>query len=329
MDLIPLADTDLRVHPLNLGGNPFGWGADREQSFAVLDAYAAAGGNFIDTADMYSCWVEGNSGGESESIIGAWMAERGNRDDMVIATKVGMLEGRATLDPANIRACVEDSLRRLRTDRIDLYYAHQDDPDADQTAVAETFDALVREGKVRHLGASNFSLDRLRSAQEIARANGLAEYRVIQNRFNLVSRDDYRREYEEHLRADRMALLPFASLAGGFLTGKHIPGAKVDSVRGGAVAKYVDDQQAVDALGVLQSVACDHVTKTTAVALAWLLAHDTIPSVIASARVPEQLGDLLAGADLTLSPEEIARLDAAWPDAGRAAAPREQKDGAR
>lgn len=329
MTLIPLADTDLRVHPLNLGGNPFGWGADREQSFAVLDAYAAAGGNFIDTADMYSCWVDGNSGGESEEIIGDWMAERGNRDDMVIATKVGMLEGRASLDPANIRTCVEDSLRRLRTDRIDLYYAHQDDPDADQTAVAETFDALVREGKVRHLGASNFSLDRLRSAQEIARAHGLAEYRVIQNRFNLVSRDDYPRDYEEHLRSEGMALLPFAALAGGFLTGKHIPGAKVDSVRGSAVKRFVDDQQAVDALGVLQSIACDHVTKTTAVALAWLLAHDTIPSVIASARVPEQLADLFAGVDLTLSGEEVDRLDAAWPDAGRAGASMGATEGAR
>lgn len=329
MTLIPLADTDLRVHPLNLGGNPFGWGADREQSFAVLDAYAAAGGNFIDTADMYSCWVDGNSGGESEEIIGDWMAERGNRDDMVIATKVGMLEGRASLDPANIRTCVEDSLRRLRTDRIDLYYAHQDDPDADQTAVAETFDALVREGKVRHLGASNFSLDRLRSAQEIARAHGLAEYRVIQNRFNLVSRDDYPRYYEEHLRSEGMALLPFAALAGGFLTGKHIPGAKVDSVRGSAVKRFVDDQQAVDALGVLQSIACDHVTKTTAVALAWLLAHDTIPSVIASARVPEQLADLFAGVDLTLSGEEVDRLDAAWPDAGRAGASMGATEGAR
>lgn len=329
MTLIPLADTDLRVHPLNLGGNPFGWGADREQSFAVLDAYAAAGGNFIDTADMYSCWVDGNSGGESEEIIGDWMAERGNRDDMVIATKVGMLEGRASLDPANIRTCVEDSLRRLRTDRIDLYYAHQDDPDADQTAVAETFDALVREGKVRHLGASNFSLDRLRSAQEIARAHGLAEYRVIQNRFNLVSRDDYPRDYEEHLRSEGMALLPFAALAGGFLTGKHIPGAKVDSVRGSAVKRFVDDQQAVDALGVLQSIACDHVTKTTAVALAWLLAHDTIPSVIASARVPEQLADLFAGVGLTLSGEEVDRLDAAWPDAGRAGASMGATEGAR
>lgn len=329
MTLIPLADTDLRVHPLNLGGNPFGWGADREQSFAVLDAYVAAGGNFIDTADMYSCWVDGNSGGESEEIIGDWMAERGNRDDIVVATKVGMLEGRATLDPDNIRTCVEDSLRRLRTDRIDLYYAHQDDPDADQTAVAEIFDALVREGKVRVLGASNFSLDRLRSARAIAREHGLVEYRVIQNRFNLVSRDDYPHDYEEYIRSEGMALLPFAALAGGFLTGKHIRGAKVDSVRGGAVAKYLDDPQAVEALGVLQSIACDHVTKTTAVALAWLLAHDTIPSVIASARISEQLGDLLAGVELTLSPEEIAALDAAWPDAGRAGASRGTKEDAR
>lgn len=312
MTLTPLADTDLRIHPLNLGGNPFGWGADREMSFAVLDAYAAAGGNFIDTADMYSCWVEGNSGGESEEIIGAWMAERGNRDDMVIATKVGMLDGRATLDPANIRSCVEDSLRRLQTDRIDLYYAHQDDPDADQTAVAETFDALVREGSVRYLGASNFSLDRLRSAQDIARENGLASYRVVQNRYNLVSREAYPAEYQDYLREQGMAMLPFASLASGFLTGKHIPGSKVDSVRGGAVAKYLEDPRATEALGVVQEIACDHVAKTTAVALAWQLSHDTIPSTIASARTPDQLDDLFAGTALELSAEEIDRLSAVW-----------------
>ena len=161
MTRVQLADTDLFVHPLQLGGNPFGWGADRDQSFAVLDAYAEAGGNFIDTADAYSAWVEGNSGGESETIIGEWMKARGNRDDMVIATKVGMHPKAQGLDPANIRNCVDDSLRRLGTDHIDVYYAHRDDDDVDQVAVAETFDALVRTGKVSYLGASNFSLERL------------------------------------------------------------------------------------------------------------------------------------------------------------------------
>ena len=157
MERVQLADTNLMVHPLHLGGNPFGWGADRDQSFAVLDAYAEAGGNFIDTADAYSVWVDGNSGGESETIIGEWMASRGNRDDMVIATKVGMHPKHKGLDPANIRKCIDASLRRLGTDHVDVYYAHTDDENVDQVAVAETFDALVRTGKVSYLGASNFT----------------------------------------------------------------------------------------------------------------------------------------------------------------------------
>lgn len=315
MTRVQLADTDLFVHPLQLGGNAFGWGADRDQSFAVLDAYVEAGGNFIDTADAYSAWVEGNSGGESETIIGEWMKERGNRDDMVIATKVGMHPKAKGLDPANIRNCVDDSLRRLGTDRIDVYYAHQDDDDVDQVAVAETFDALVRSGKVNYLGASNFSLERLQTARKISTKFSLACYRVVQDRFNLVSRAAVDANKQTYLRSEGMAELPFHSLASGFLTGKHTGGDATGSVRGERVADFVDDQNALGALEVLHDVAANHGTTMTATAIAWQLSHDFVPSTIASARVPEQLTELLAGTEMQLSADEKSALDGAWVEA--------------
>ncbi|WP_167198249.1 aldo/keto reductase [Brevibacterium pigmentatum] len=315
MTRVQLADTDLFVHPLQLGGNPFGWGADRDQSFAVLDAYAEAGGNFIDTADAYSAWVEGNSGGESETIIGEWMKARGNRDDMVIATKVGMHPKGQGLDPANIRNCVDASLRRLGTDRIDVYYAHKDDPDIDQVAVAETFDALVRSGKVSYLGASNFSLERLQKARKISTKFSLACYRVVQDRFNLVSRAAVDPQKQAYLRSEGIAELPFHSLASGFLTGKHTGGDATGSVRGERVADFVEDQKALGALEVLHDVAADHGATMTATAIAWQLTHDFIPSTIASARVPEQLTELLAGTEMQLSPDQKAALDGAWVEA--------------
>ncbi len=307
-----LADTDLSVHPLQLGGNPFGWGADRDQSFAVLDAYAAAGGNFIDTADAYSVWVDGNSGGESETIIGEWMKARGNRDEMIIATKVGMHPKRKGLDPANIRNCVDDSLRRLGTDHIDVYYAHLDDDEVDQVAVAETFDALVRSGKVSYLGASNFSLERLQSARKISTKFSLACYRVVQDRFNLVSRSAVDEQKQAYLRSEGIAELPFHSLASGFLTGKHTGGDATGSVRGERVAGFVEDQKALGALEVLHDVASTHSATMTATAIAWQLSHDFIPSTIASARVPEQLTELLTGTEMQLSDEEITALNDSW-----------------
>ncbi|WP_228282342.1 aldo/keto reductase [Brevibacterium atlanticum] len=312
MTRVQLADTDLSVHPLQLGGNPFGWGADRDQSFAVLDAYAAAGGNFIDTADAYSVWVDGNSGGESETIIGEWMKARGNRDEMIIATKVGMHPKRKGLDPANIRNCVDDSLRRLGTDHIDVYYAHLDDDEVDQVAVAETFDALVRSGKVSYLGASNFSLERLQSARKISTKFSLACYRVVQDRFNLVSRSAVDEQKQAYLRSEGIAELPFHSLASGFLTGKHTGGDATGSVRGERVAGFVEDQKALGALEVLHDVASTHSATMTATAIAWQLSHDFIPSTIASARVPEQLTELLTGTEMQLSDEEITALNDSW-----------------
>ncbi|MGO2862022.1 MAG: aldo/keto reductase [Brevibacterium sp.] len=312
MTRVQLADTDLMVHPLQLGGNPFGWGADREQSFAVLDSYAEAGGNFIDTADAYSVWVEGNSGGESETIIGEWMKARGNRDEMVIATKVGMHPKHKGLDPANIRDCIDSSLRRLGTDRIDLYYAHLDDEDVDQVAVAETFDALVRSGKVSYLGASNFNLERLQSARRVSAKYSLACYRVVQDRYNLVSRGAVDEQKQAYLRSEGIAELPFHSLASGFLTGKHTGGDATGSVRGERVADFLENQEALRALEILDDVAAAHNASLTATAIAWQLSHDFIPSTIASARVPEQLTELLVGTELELSHDEISALGSAW-----------------
>lgn len=315
MTRVQLADTNLMVHPLQLGGNPFGWGADRDQSFAVLDAYAAAGGNFIDTADAYSVWVDGNVGGESETIIGEWMKARGNRDEMIIATKGGMHPKHKGLDPANIRECVDASLRRLGTDRIDVYYAHADDEDVDQVAVAETFDALVRSGKVSYLGASNFSLDRLQSAMKISAKYSLACYRVVQDRYNLVSRGAVDPQKQAYLRSQGISELPFHSLASGFLTGKHTGGDATGSVRGERVADFVDNQEALRALEILHDVASAHDATMTATAVAWQLTHDFIPSTIASARVPEQLTELFAGTEMQLADDEITALNEAWVEA--------------
>ncbi|GAA0035191.1 aldo/keto reductase [Brevibacterium metallidurans] len=315
MTRVQLADTNLMVHPLQLGGNPFGWGADRDESFAVLDAYAEAGGNFIDTADAYSVWVEGNTGGESETIIGEWMASRGNRDEMVIATKVGMHPKHKGLDPVNIREALDASLRRLGTDRIDLYYAHADDEKVDQVAVAETFDALVRSGKVSYLGASNFSLGRLKSAMKVSEKYSLAHYRVVQDKFNLVSRGAVDAEKQEYLRSRGIAELPYHSLASGFLTGKHTGGDATGSVRADRVSEMLDDQQALRALEVLHDIASSHDASMTATAIAWQLSHDFIPATIASARVPDQLTELLAGTELTLTDDEVRALGDSWTEA--------------
>lgn len=309
-----LASTDLSIFPLNLGGNVFGWGADEAASFAVLDAYVEAGGNFIDTADLYVSWVPGREGGESESIIGQWLKSRRNRDDIVLATKVGMLRGYDNLRPENIRACVDKSLRRLGVDHIDLYYAHQDDPGTPQEDTALAFGELVQAGKVRHLGASNFGLERLASAREAQKLAGLATYQVIQNRYNLVSREGYPAELAEYLVAEGMAEVPYHALASGFLTGKHLPGAEPGdgSVRGGAVRPLVDDPRAQAALAVLREVAAGHDATPGATALAWLRTRPAIPAPLASARTVGQLPDLLASTTLALEPPAVAALDEAW-----------------
>jgi aryl-alcohol dehydrogenase-like predicted oxidoreductase len=299
--------TDLDFGPVVLGGNVFGWTADREASFAVLDAFVDGGGRAIDTADVYSEWVPGNSGGESETIIGEWLASRGRRDDVVIATKVFSLSSRPGLSAANIRAAAEDSLRRLQTDRIDVYFAHRDDPHVPQEEVLEAFDALVRAGKVRAVGASNFSAERLRSAATVAREGGLTPFTVAQDHWSLVAREV---EYELVPTLDELGIaeIPYAALAGGFLTGKYRPGASVDSARAGAAGQHLDDPRKLDLLDALDDVAAAHGVPMSAVALAWLRAQPTVAAPIASARTAEQVGPLLESARVELTPQELELL---------------------
>jgi aryl-alcohol dehydrogenase-like predicted oxidoreductase len=302
--------TDLVVHPLCLGGNVFGWTADEPQSFAVLDAYAAAGGNFLDTADGYSQWVPGHRGGESEEIVGRWMAARGNREEIVLATKVGSKSDRKGLAAANVRAATEESLRRLQTDRIDLLYTHRDD---EVTAPEETLaalDELVREGKVRHIAASNVSPARLEQAMAASEREGLVRYVALQPHYNLVERD-YENGLADVCRRHDLGCLPYFALAKGFLTGKYRPGADaVESQRAQGARVYLDER-GERVLAALDAAAAAHAVPVAAVSLAWLAAQPTVVAPIASARTPEQLAELMAMADLELSADELRALDAA------------------
>ena len=304
---VQLGSTGIAVSPLCLGGNVFGWTADEEESMTVLDAYAAAGGNFVDTADGYGNWVEGNPRGMSERIIGRWMAARGNRDELVIATKVGRAQGMRGLADATIRTGVEESLERLGTDRIDLYYAHADDPDTPLEETMAAFDALVREGKVRHVAASNYSAPRLAEALRVSDGEGLARYVGLQPEYNLVERTEYEGDLRDLCVAEGLACMPYYALASGFLTGKYRPGGPdVESARAASAGKHLEGRAGV--LDVLDDVAAAHSTTVAAVALAWLRAQPGVTAPIASARTPEQLAELLPMAGLELAPEELDRL---------------------
>ena len=236
MTRISLNKTDLQVHPLCLGGNVFGWSADEDQSFDVLNAYTEHNGNFIDTADVYSEWKNGNTGHDSERIIGKWLKSRGNRSDIVIATKVAKLSTRPGLSAANITAAVEDSLRALQTDYIDIYYAHEDDKTVPLRETLAAFDALVKSGKVRYIAASNYTGERLQEALEISKAEGFAQYIALQNHYNLLVRSEYESDVAPVLLKEGISSLPFFGLARGFLSGKYRPGAVVDSVRAAGIA---------------------------------------------------------------------------------------------
>ncbi|GAB2508750.1 aldo/keto reductase [Nocardia heshunensis] len=305
-----LGTTDLDIYPLCLGGNVFGWTADRDQSFAVLDAFAAAGGNLIDTADAYSVWVPGHSGGESETILGDWMSTRGNRDTIHIATKVAKSPARPGLSAANIRAAVDDSLRRLRTDHIDLYYAHHDDQEVPLAETLTAFDELVRAGKVRHLGASQHTAPRLAEALAISDREGLARYKVVQPQYNLMDRTIYEGDLADLCVRENLAVLPYYGLAMGFLTGKYRPG-RTDvadaSPRAAGARRYLDDR-GIRVLAALDEIATTHDVPVASVALSWLRSQPAIAAPIASARTPEQLPALLTSAALTLSPTEVTQL---------------------
>lgn len=305
-----VAGTDLEVFPLCLGGNVFGWTADERQSFEVLDAYAGASGNFIDTADVYSAWLPDHVGGESETIIGRWMAARGTRARTVIATKVGMLEGLKGLSPATIRAAAEGSLRRLGIDCIDLYYAHADDPDTPIVESLKAFDALVKEGKVRYVAASNFTAARLAEALATSEREGLVRYVALQPHYNLVERATYEGDRLDLCAREGLACFPYFALARGFLTGKYRPNVHVDSPRASGASAYLDER-GLRLLTVLDTIAAAHHTTVAAVSLAWLLAQPTVVAPIASARAVAQLADLLPLADLQLDEEEIKQLNAA------------------
>ena len=305
-----IGDTDLDVFQLCLGGNVFGWTADQEESFAVLDAYVEGGGNFVDTADSYSAFAPGNSGGESETIIGNWMAARGNRDSMVVATKVARLPGRDGLAPDNIRAAAEDSLRRLQTDRIDLYYAHIDDPDTPLEDTLAAFGELVSVGKVRYIGASNYSAPRLAEALDVSRRLGLPSFVALQPHYNLVERALYEGELEQLCEREGLACLPYFGLAKGFLTGKYRDGGVVDSPRAERAEAYLDERGRA-LLAVLDEVAAAHSTSVAAVSIAWLRVQPTVVAPLASARNTSQLAELLPSASLELTSDELERLSTA------------------
>jgi aryl-alcohol dehydrogenase-like predicted oxidoreductase len=294
----------------------FGWSIDEERSFAVLDAYVEAGGNFIDTADIYGRRGSGGAG-ESERIIGRWIASRGNRERLVIATKVGMSPDVAGLSRETIRRGIEGSLQRLGIDTVDLYYAHQDDPD---TPVAETlgaFGELIAEGSIRHAAASNYSAARLREAIDVGQREGMASYVALQPHYNLLERGEYEGQLARVCEQHGLACIPYFGLARGFLTGKYRrEGAQVDSPRAAGVRESYFNERGFAVLDALDEIAAAHRTSVAAVALAWLLAQPTVLAPIASATSTEQLNDLLAFTELELSAEELALLGSRSSPAG-------------
>jgi aryl-alcohol dehydrogenase (NADP+) len=304
---VALGKTDLQVHPLCLGGNVFGWSADSQQSQQVLNAYEADGGNFIDTADMYSRWHTGNVGGESETIIGDWMRGRGNRSEMVIATKVAKLATRPGLSAANIAAAAEDSLRRLGTDYIDIYYAHHDDEEIPLEESLTAFNELVTAGKVRYLAASNYSAARLEEALKISRDLGMSEYLLLQPNYNAIVRNEYEGDLMAVAVKEDIPVLPYFSLAAGFLTGKYQPGVAVDSVRAGDMPDYKNDRGWA-ILNAITEIAKQENTSIAAVAIGWLRAQPGVVTPIASARTTEQLAQILPVIELTA--EQVAQVNA-------------------
>ena len=293
------------VHPLCLGGNVFGWTADEQESFAVLDSYVEAGGNFIDTADVYMAAAEGNSGGESETILGRWMSARENRDEVVLATKLGKLAGLDDLRPETIRRALEASLGRLGTDHVDLLYAHADDPDTPLADTLGAFTELIGEGKVGAIGASNYSAARLSEALEVSRREELAAYVCLQPLYNLMERGAYEDELREVCEREELTSLPYYGLASGFLTGKSRSGGES---RRGAPREEYSGERGERVLDALEQVAGDHGVAPAAVALAWLHHQPTVSAPIASARTTDQLADLMPMATLELSSGELEAL---------------------
>lgn len=300
----------IQLPDFSLGGNVFGWTADEAESFAVLDAARDAGIHFIDTADAYSAWAHDGVGGQSETVIGKWVASRGARDETIIATKAGMAPGAADLREATLRTALEGSLERLQTDVIDVYYAHKDDG-GDLRETLHTFDAFVKEGKIRAIGLSNFDAPRLREALDIAEREGFAKPSVFQPGYSLVDRT-FEDELQEVAAYGKLAVVPYYALAAGFLTGKYRKGS-VDSgsPRAGSAAAYLDEPRGPAILGALDAAAAAHEVEVASVALAWLKAQPTITAPLASARTVEQVAPLAASLTLQLTTDELAALTAA------------------
>jgi aryl-alcohol dehydrogenase-like predicted oxidoreductase len=304
--MLTLPQTKLSVHPLCLGTNVFGWGADESQSFEVLDAYVAHGGNFLDTADVYSQWKEGNSGGESETIIGRWMKARGNRDKIILATKVAKLPTRRGLAPGNIKAALVDSLNRLQTDYVDLYYSHEDDLSVPTIDTLSTYTQLIKDGKIRYIAASQHKADRFEQALLISKENNLASYIALQDHYNLMVRDPFESEQALVVSKYNLSALPFYGLAKGFLTGKYRVGKKVSSVRSSSASEYLT-QAGLATLAVLDDLALECNASVAAIALAWLRNHSAVSTPIASARTVAQLDEIIQ--IITLSQQQIDRLN--------------------
>ena len=305
MTQINLQKTDLSVSKLCLGGNVFGWSADEGQSHEVLNLFTELGGNFIDTADVYSEWAEGHVGGESETVIGSWLKSRGQRDQVVIATKVSKLSTRPGLSKANIIAACDDSLRRLQTDYIDLYYSHDDDQDVRLEETLSAYTELQQAGKIRYAAASNYSGARLLEAAQVAAQNNLTSYVALQNHYNLLERDEYERDSVPVLEQLGIDGVPFFGLARGFLTGKYREGLQVESVRAAGVAKYAN-AHGWALLAKLDRLAQEHSVTPAAIALAWLRQQRGVAAPIASARTAGQLREIMA--EVTLNAEDLLLL---------------------
>jgi aryl-alcohol dehydrogenase-like predicted oxidoreductase len=305
--MITIPESDLVVHPLCLGSNIFGGAAPEAESHLVMDAYRSHGGNFIDTADMYNQWIEGHVGGESESVIGSWMKSRGNRADMVIATKVSKLDRRPGLSAKNIVAACEESLDRLQTDYIDLYYSHSDDETVSLEETLGAYAQLIAEGKVRYIAASNFTPARVRESIKFSEDNNLPAYIAVQDLYNLVDRTTYEAEMAQTVADLGISNIPFYGIARGFLTGKYRPGVtEVDSMRPAALVYTTDKNYAV--LSAMDEIAQAHNAPLGAIALGWLRAQPTVSAPIASARTVPQLEEIIQVVELTH--DEVSTLNA-------------------
>jgi len=313
-----LGNSDLEVAPLAFGGNVFGWTVSEETSFDLLDAFVIAGFNLVDTADVYSAWVPGNTGGESETTIGKWLKRTGRRNDVVIATKVGMqMRGKKGLSKSYILQSAEDSLRRLQTDYIDLYQSHQDDPETSIEETLEAYSELIRQGKVRVIGASNYSAERLSQALLASEQNGLPRYESLQPLYNLYDRAAFEAELEPLCLEKNLGVISYFSLASGFLSGKYRSEADLTkSPRGGRVKKYLDER-GLRILDALDEVAARHQAAPAQVALAWLMSRPSVTAPIASATSLEQLSELIDGTKLKLDETSLRLLDEAseWREA--------------